>query len=77
MKKSKREITIDEVIEQTFAAILTEFMFCNSMDEVHEVWDKLYKLANLELDPFTKTPCTQKEYAEYCAEYDRQRGGVE
>lgn len=54
------------------AEILTAFMFTKDLDEVIEVWNRIYKEFGLCEDPFTRTPCTPKQYCEYSAEYEKQ-----
>ena len=54
------------------AEILTRFMFTKNMDDVMKVWDEIYEEYGLCDDPFTKTPCTPKEYYNSKLEYERQ-----
>lgn len=67
MAKSKK------IIEQQVAAeILTEFMFCNSMKEVHKVWDAIFERYDLCKDPFTHTPCDVEEYCKNNIKYQKE-----
>lgn len=54
------------------AEILTQFMFTNNMDDVMNVWRKVYEQYGLCDDPFTHTPCTQEEYCKSILEYEKQ-----
>lgn len=54
------------------ANILTALSFCSSMQEVDTLWQQLFDQYGLMLDPFVNLPCTPKDYAEACKEYDRQ-----
>ena len=69
MKKKK----IPTHKEQCIAAeILTAFMFCENMDEIHKAWDSIYEEYALCDDPFTHTPCSSKEAIENQSEYEKQ-----
>lgn len=70
MAKAKPKIT--ERDQRIAAEILTSFMFTKDLDEVIEVWNKIYEKYGLCNDPFTHTPCTPKEYCENQLEYERQ-----
>ena len=70
MTKPERKIT--ERDQKVAADILTQFMFTNTMDDVTEVWKRVYEQYGLCDDPFTSTPCTPKEYCENRLEYDKQ-----
>ncbi len=61
-----------EKIQRVAVDILTQFMFTKDMDEVMEVWNKIHKQYELHDDPFTSTPCTQKEYYKNLSEYEKQ-----
>ena len=63
---------ITEKTRKIVADILTEFMFVNTMDDVFEVWDRIYKRYDLCKDPFTGIPCTIEEYCKSQLEYERQ-----
>ena len=52
--------------------ILTRFMFTQNMEEVIDVFHEVLERYELESDPFTKMPCTTKEYFDSVAEYERQ-----
>lgn len=39
-----------------------------------DVYDEIYKTYNLRDDPFTRCPCSQYDYWESMAEYQRQSG---
>jgi hypothetical protein len=70
MAKAKPKIT--ERDQRIVAEILTLFMFTKDLDEVIEVWNKIYEQYGLCSDPFTHTPCTPKEYYESQLEYEKQ-----
>lgn len=58
--------------QRLVASILTEFMFCSTMDEVWNIWKLNFEKFGLCSDPFTNCPCVSVDYAESCKEYDRQ-----
>ena len=59
--------------EQRIAAdILTAFMFCETMEEIHKIWNDIYKQYALCDDPFTHTPCSSKEAIENKLEFEKQ-----
>ncbi len=67
----KNKVPTDK--EQKIAAeILTAFMFCNTMEEIHKTWDNIYNQYALCDDPFTHTPCSSKEAIENRHEYEKQ-----
>jgi hypothetical protein len=70
MTKVKPKIT--ERDQRIAAEILTAFMFTKDMDEVIEVWKHVYEQFDLCEDPFTRTPCTPKEYYKNQLEYEKQ-----
>ena len=61
-----------EIEQEVAAEILTQFMFVNNMDDVNNAWDDIYKRYGLCDDPFTKCPCSPREYAKNSLEYQRQ-----
>ena len=63
---------VNERTQKIVAAILTEFMFAENMDEVRTVWNHIYNKYELCDDPFTHTPCSPKEYCKNQLEYDKQ-----
>ena len=69
MKKKKPPTDKEQRI---VAEILTAFMFCESMEEIHKTWDSIYKQYALCDDPFTHTPCSSKEAIENELEYQKQ-----
>ena len=69
MKKNKPPTDKEQRI---VAEILTAFMFCNTMEEVHKVWQDTYEQFALCDDPFTHTPCSSKEAIENQLEYEKQ-----
>lgn len=69
---SNRKHQITERDQRVAAEILTAFMFTKDLDEAIKVWDSLYEQFNLCSDPFTKTPCTPKEYSKNLLEYEKQ-----
>lgn len=70
MSYKLRKIT--ERDRRVAAEILTSFMFTKNMDEVMEVWKRIYKQYSLRDDPFTRTPSSPEEYYQYQLEYDKQ-----
>ena len=54
------------------AGILTEFAFCETMEEFHEAYQRVYELYGLCDDPFTRLPCSPGEYEKNREEYNRQ-----
>ena len=48
--RKNRKITARD--QQTAAAILTLFMFCETMDDVHREWKNIYEAFGLCDDPF-------------------------
>lgn len=69
MKRKKITNTQQEVAVD----ILMQLTFCKTMEEVHQVYRDVYEWYELCDDPFTKLPCTRKEYLENGEEYDKQR----
>ena len=67
-QKEKIELDKDRLV----ASILTEFMFTKTMEDVNEVWHRLFKTYNLRYDPFTSTPVSAYDYYANALEYDRQ-----
>ena len=63
---------ITKTMQKVAADILTEFMFARNMDEVMEVYQRVFERYGLCDDPFTGCPCTPDEYYENRLEYDRQ-----
>lgn len=63
---------ISERDRRIAAEILTAFMFTQNMDDVMNVWHRIYKQYSLCDDPFTHTPCSPEEYYENTLEYDKQ-----
>ena len=58
--------------QQIVAEILTAFMFVNDMEQMHKVWNDIYKRFALCDDPFTGCPCSSKEAIENQREKERQ-----
>ncbi|MBR2312000.1 MAG: hypothetical protein IKA46_01760 [Clostridia bacterium] len=67
-----KKIHLSDKIQRTVAEILTDFMFAQNMEEVHEKVQSLYKDYQLCEDPFTHCPCSPKEYEKNILEYERQ-----
>lgn len=67
---AKEKLTVSK--QQVAADILMRFMFTHDMEDVMKVWQEVYEQYELCDDPFTHTPCTPKEYAENCLEYEKQ-----
>lgn len=63
---------ITKKMQQVAADILTQFMFTRDMDDVVDVWSKVYKQYELFSDPFTGVPCTHEEYCKNQLEYEKQ-----
>ena len=64
-------ITQDK-IQIAVADVLTQFMFCKNEQEFHDTFARIEKQCELESDPFTGCPCSQKEYEQNKLEYDKQ-----
>lgn len=58
-----------KIMQDVAAEILTAFMFSNNMDEVHRTWKNLYKLYDLNDDPYTGCPCSDVEFDKNIDEY--------
>ena len=67
----KKHIPTDKE-QRIVAEILTAFMFCENMEDVHKTWDSIYNQYALCDDPFTHTPCSSKEAIENQHEYEQQ-----
>lgn len=65
-------MTKEQLRQEVAADILTKFTFVNNMNDVMDVWDKVFKDYNLERDPFTHLPCSTVEYYNNKLEYNRQ-----
>lgn len=70
MGKTRPKIT--ERDQRVASDILMRFMFTKDMDDVSNVWDKVFKEYGLCRDPFTLTPCTPEEYHKNNLEYEKQ-----
>ena len=71
MKKTRKK-TITHKEQQVAAEILTAFTFVKNMEDVQAVWERIYKQYELCEDPFTRLPCSAKEYEENRLEYEQQ-----
>ena len=59
--------------EQRVAAdILTSLYFLKSKEDFEKLCKDIYERYELNDDPFTNLPCSDKDYADNCLEYDRQ-----
>lgn len=63
---------ITKTMQKVAVDILMEFMFTQDMDEVVEVYDRVFERYGLCNDPFTHTPCTPEEYCKNSLEYEKQ-----
>ena len=54
------------------AAILSDFMTADTMEEVKQAREKVIAEYDLRFNPFNGLPCTSDEYAVLIAEYDWQ-----
>ena len=52
--------------------ILTKLVFCENMEEVYKLYKDIYEKYELNDDPFTHLPCTNKDYLKNRTEYDKQ-----
>lgn len=68
----KVNMKITKAMQKVAADILMEFIFTQTMDEVAEAYDRVFKRYELCNDPFTHTPCTPEEYCKNKLEYERQ-----
>lgn len=69
MKKQKQ---ITETMQKVAVDILEELIFCKTMDDVFEVYKKMFDKYKLLDDPFTRMPCTSNEWHKSKLEYDKQ-----
>ena len=58
--------------QRTAADILTMLYFCKTMEDVSKLCKDIYERYELNDDPFTNLPCSDKDYAKNCLEYERQ-----
>lgn len=65
-------LKIIDKMQQVAVDILTRLYFVNDIDEVIKVVKEMEEKYELCDDPFTRTPCTTKEYYENVKEYERQ-----
>lgn len=63
---------VSEKTQRIVADILTQFMFTKTIDDVMDVWNKVYEEYDLCTDPFTCTPCSNEEYADNNIKYQQQ-----
>ena len=63
---------ISDKEQRIVAEILTQFMFTKNMDDVMKVWDNIYNEYDLCMDPYTSTPCSNKEYADNNVRYQKE-----
>ena len=68
--KQKHKITNGE--QKAAANILISLIFAKDMKEVDNIIEEMFKYYELMDDPFTKLPCTAKEYSKNIIEYHRQ-----
>ncbi len=68
----KKNFVVTETMQKVAVDILESLTFCKNMDEVVELYQLMFEKYQLNNDPFTKLPCTNKEYAENSLEYQRQ-----
>lgn len=68
--KKKHKITNGE--QKAAADILTRLIFAKNIKEVQFIIDEVYIYYELNIDPFTKLPCSNKEYAKNYIEYQKQ-----
>lgn len=71
MKKLK-EKRISDTMQKVAVDILEKLIFCKSMEDVFEVYKEMFERYKLMDDPFTRLPCTSKEWYENQLEYNRQ-----
>lgn len=70
---NKKEPYISNKMQQVAVDILERLCFIKDVKELGEVFEYVYKKYKLCDDPFTKMPCTPKEYAKLSYEYDKQK----
>ena len=68
--KKKHKITHGE--QKAAADIITKLIFAKTMKEVQSILEETYEYYELNEDPFTKLPCTNKEYSKNYIEYQKQ-----
>ena len=70
MKTNKKRRTNAE--QRVAADILTSLYFLTSKDDFETLCKDIYERYELNKDPFTGLPCSDKDYFDNCLEYDRQ-----
>ena len=73
----KKQLKITNKMQEVAVDILSEleiFMMGHKEvpEEIHQIFDKMYKKYQLCEDPFTLMVCTTKEWAKNSLDYDRQ-----
>ena len=69
----KKEPYISDPMQKVAVDILERLMFVKDLSELPEIFKYAYEKYKLCNDPFTKMPCTTKEYAELSYCYDKQK----
>lgn len=68
----KKELKVTDAMQRTAVDILERIIFVKDLKELDEVFDYVYRKYKLCDDPFTRLPCTTKEYAKLSYLYDKQ-----
>ena len=64
---------ISDSMQKVAVDVLERLMFVKDLNELSEIFEYVYKKYKLCDDPFTKMPCTTKEYAKLSYSYDKQK----
>lgn len=68
----KKELKVTDAMQRTAVDILERIIFVKDLKELDEVFDYVYRKYKLCDDPFTRLPCTAKEYTKLSYSYDKQ-----
>lgn len=69
----KKKPYISNKMQEVAVDILTRIMFVSDLAELGEIFEYAYNKYELHDDPFTHTPCSDKEYHRLLDEYSRQK----
>ena len=69
----RKQPYISNSMQKVAVDILERLMFVKDLNELPEIFKYAYKKYELCDDPFTRMPCTTKEYAKLSYSYDKQK----